>query len=154
METSFSLFSVLNLFAYVTRASGGLSDEQVLATPPGLRNNIVWNVGHLVVDNCDMLYRPAGLAPPHPDSFIPLFAAGTSPSDWKETPSPAEVMGAFAEMSDRLKTDMEEDRFRQFDPGQVVSGWPVKDFDQTLAYVANHTGIHLGVIMTLRRLVS
>lgn len=142
------------MFSYVSRASAGLGDQQLLQTPPGLRNNILWNVGHLIVDNSDMLYRPAGLEPPHPESFRSLFAAGTSPADWPDPPSPASVMSVFAGFSGRLKEDCASGQFRRFDPKAVISGWPVNDLDETFAYVAVHTGIHLGVIMTMRRLVS
>lgn len=154
MEPSYALSSCLATFAYVAGAAGGLSDSRLQTTPPGLRNNILWNIGHLIVDNCDMLYRPAGLDPPHPDSFAPLFAAGTSPAGWKEPPPPAVVMKVFAELSARLREDYRNDLFINFDAKTVVSGWPVRDFEETLAYVSVHTGIHLGVIMTLRRLVS
>lgn len=154
MKPAYPLSSCLAMFSFVSKSCDGLSDAQLLKTPPGLRNNILWNMGHLIVDNSDMLYRPAGLEPPHPESFTPRFAAGTSPGEWPEPPSPAAVKSVFADLPRRLKDDVASGRFQSFKATAVVSGWPVNDFDETLVYVAVHTGIHLGVIMTLRRLVS
>ncbi len=141
------------LCTYVNHMPEGLSEAQLLKVPPGLRNNILWNLGHLIVDNCDMIYRPAHLQPPHPESFNALFAAGTSPADWSSPPPIAEVREVSGDLAKRITDDYRNDRFSRFDPGLVVSGWPVTNLEETLAYVANHTAIHLGIMMTLRRLV-
>jgi hypothetical protein len=139
---------------YIHQASGGLTDGQLTAVPPGLRNNILWNLGHLVVDNCEMLYRPAGIAAPHPPSFTPLFRAGSSPADWDHVPPVSEVLEVSRTLPERIEADYTASQFRDFDPALVVSGWPVANFLETLAYAMVHSGIHLGVVMTIRRLVS
>ncbi len=148
------LSSYRALSAYVNRLPEGLSEAQMLKVPPGLRNNILWNLGHLIVDNCDMIYRPAHLQPPHPEAFAALFAAGTSPADWSSPPPIAEVRDVSGELAERIANDYRNDRFGRFDPSLVVSGWPVTNLEETLAYAANHTAIHLGIMMTLRRLVA
>jgi hypothetical protein len=138
----------------VNRLPQGLDEGQLLKVPAGLRNNILWNLGHLIVDNCDMLYRPAGLKPPHPEAFASLFSAGTSPDDWSEPPPVAEVLECSRGLADQVVRDVQAPCFRPFDPKLVVSGWPVANLEETLAYVTLHTAIHLGIMMTLRRLVS
>lgn len=154
MEKAALLGSYRAVWAYIDSCTSGLSEAQLLEVPEGLRNSIVWNLGHLVLDNCDMLYRPAALEPPHPQSFLPLFDAGTSPADWSEPPSVPEVLDAFRAHPAQLARDIAEGRFATFNPALVKSGWPVADFDETLAYSTVHAGIHLGAVMAIRRLVS
>ena len=74
--------------AYAHSVVDGLSKEQILKVPEGARNNILWNLGHIIFDGCDMIYRPAGLALPLPEELEPLFAAGSSPADWAAPPVP------------------------------------------------------------------
>lgn len=154
MQTPSILASYRSVWNYLDQCARGLSRAQLLDVPDGLRNNIIWNLGHLVLDNGDMLYRPAGLDPPHPGTFLPLFDAGTSPANWTEAPSVPEVLQAFRAHPERLAHDIDAGRFAGFDPSLVISGWPVADFDETLAYATVHAGIHLGAVMAIRRLVS
>ena len=72
---------------YLLGSTKGLSHEQLVVVPEGFSNNILWNVGHAITDNCSMLYPPAGHEFPLPNNYLDWFAPGTSPADWVETPS-------------------------------------------------------------------
>lgn len=131
----------------------GLSDEDYLFIPPGGRNNILWNLGHVLVDNADMIYRSSGLDFPFPAHYETFFAAGTAPADWNsQPPPPAEIAEQSRKFTDRVVGDYESGAFTTFDPAAVHSGWPLDNADQAMMYLALHESAHLGVIMTLRRL--
>lgn len=136
---------------YVHEATRGLTEAQLLCVPPHFKNNILWNVGHLIVDGCDMLYRPSGVDPPHPPEFTPLFEAGSSPSGWADMPDIANVLQLSRDLGERVIRDYSSGVFENFDPSIVSTGWPMKNLDQTLAYVSIHEAIHIGIIMSIRK---
>lgn len=132
----------------------GLSEPQLLQVPLNFRNNILWNIGHLIVDNCDMLYAPCGLESPHPEAWTGLFRAGSSPSDWPRAPDVQAVLEGSKSLTERIIGDYQSGRFGGFDPAKVKTGWPMKDLDQTLAYVTIHEAVHLGMILSMRKSVT
>ena len=54
--------------AYLHHVVKDLSPSQLTDVPEGASNNILWNVGHVIVDGCDMIYRACGLASPLPEN--------------------------------------------------------------------------------------
>lgn len=154
MNTESLLKNFLAVRVYTHSIIEALSVDQLLAVPDGASNNILWNVGHIIVDGSDMIHMPAGLPMPWPDRFEPLFRAGSSPQDWPSPPDVAEVVAASRKWGTGVVKDYEEGRFAEFDAAKVHSGWPVHSIEETIAYQTIHEGIHLGAILTLRRLVG
>lgn len=138
---------------YLLRSTKGLSEEQLLCIPDGFKNNILWNIGHSITDNCSMLYPPTGKALPLPDSYFQWFAPETSPADWKEVPDSAEVLQAGRDVLEKLVDDCAADRMEEYEPLELGDGAVLNNIAQAIAHCNIHEAIHLGVIMSLRKFV-
>ena len=57
----------------------GLTLEQIHKIPEGFKNNIAWNVAHLVVTQQLLHYKLSGLNPLCPDDLIDGYRKGTFP---------------------------------------------------------------------------
>ena len=58
----------------------GLSLADIHKIPEGFKNNIAWNVAHLVVTQQLLHYKLSGLNPLCPDDLIEAHRKGTSPT--------------------------------------------------------------------------
>jgi len=154
MKTDTLLKNFLAVRVYAHSIVEALSEEQLLAIPDGASNNIIWNLGHTIVDGSSMIHMPAGLPMPWPEHFAPLFDAGTSPRDWASTPDVAEVVAASRKWGSDIVKDYEEGRFENFNASKVHSGWPVHSVEETIAYQTIHEGIHIGAMLTLGKLIT
>lgn len=132
----------------------GLSDEQLLRVPEGLRNNILWNLGHVITDECNMLYEPSGLEFPIPANYKSLFDPETSPADWPSPPPIKEVLAQSRDMTKILIADYKGGKFEHFQPYELAKGYSLDSIEEAIAYHTLHECVHSGVILTIRRLVG
>jgi hypothetical protein len=140
---------------FTTMATQDLSNEQLIHIPAGSRNNILWNVGLAITDQCNMLYTPSGIAVPLPDGYHAWFDPGTSPAGWSDNlPDPAGVLETAKTLVATVERDFAGGRFVDFDPTAFDGGLRVNSVVEAINYCTIHEAIHLGVILTLRKLVS
>ena len=57
----------------------GLTAAQLNSIPKGFNNNIIWNVGHLVVSLQGIFYVRAGLTPTLDNQYIQKYRTETKP---------------------------------------------------------------------------
>ena len=138
---------------YLLQSANGLSPDQLLTIPNGFSNNILWNLGHVITDNCTMLYPPTGNPFPLPDHYLRWFAPGTSPTDWTDSPSISEVLNEGVRLRDQLVEDCIAGRMEQYERQEYEDGIVLENIAQAIAHSNVHEGVHLGVILCLRKFV-
>jgi hypothetical protein len=130
-----------------------LSPAQLRAVPRGFHNNVLWNLGHLIVSQQVLCYVKSGLAPRAPGYFTPLFGKGTSPAQWPGEIDTAEVKAWLTDSTALLRADFEQHAFKTYEPYETSSGAVLTNIGEALTYVLWHESQHLGVMMSLRKLV-
>ena len=130
-----------------------LTPEQLLVIPKGFHNNILWNMGHVIVAQQVLCYKNSGLPLRIPSYLIPLFAKGTRPSDWTVKIDPAEVLLWLDETVDFLREDLRAHVFKTYTPYTTSMGNTLNNISEALAHVAWHDALHLGVMLSQRKLV-
>src|SRR5690606_19481345 len=108
--------------AWQSRVTPGLSDEQLLTVPAGHRNNILWDMGHIVVIQQLLVYKLSGLELHVPDSMVAQFRNETSPGDWSATPDIALVRKLQLELPEQFEADQSAGLFKQFMPYTTSTG--------------------------------
>jgi len=138
---------------YLMASVKDLSDEQLLRVPDGFNNNILWNVGHSITDNCTMLYPPTGHEFPLPERYLEWFEPGKSPADWTDTPPIGEILESGVTMRDKLVEDCVAGKMEIYEPLTLGDGAVLDNIAYAIAHCNIHEGIHLGVILALRKFV-
>lgn len=124
-------------------------------TPPGWKNNLRWHLGHLVLTPRLLTHslrgEPTGLS----EDYRRLFMKGTTPLEWKaerELPSMEtlreEMIGKTEELFATMAPVLDEP-FRHVyttTPGVVLH-----NASEGLLFSYFHDGIHLGLILALKR---
>lgn len=141
------------LRAYLLKTAGGLSHEQLTAIPAGFKNNILWNLGHIAWAQGVFSWELCGKTPPVPKVYHDLFKNDTSPADWKETPDADEVKNVLAALNQQqldAETGGELAKRKPFSLGSLV----IETNEDAMLFNLWHEGIHLGMIMSIKRLVQ
>lgn len=129
----------------------GLTEEDVNVVPEGFSNNILWNLGHVYLDQYLWIAYLTKEPTPIPPGFREWFNYGTKPADWSTQPpslatlrsllenQPHEIQAAYGE---RL-----EEEFPVTDSGMHTIA-------QVLVRTIFHEGLHLASINTIRRFLT
>jgi hypothetical protein len=130
----------------------GITRDELLWVPPGFRNNILWNLGHILVVQQTFHYRYSGQPLRVPDHLVGLFEPGSSPAEWTRPPDVDHLLELLAETPHTLAVDYEEGRLSDYQPYTTKSGMRIENIDHALTFNEFHEGLHTGVIECMRRL--
>jgi len=133
----------------ILRGIENLSDEQLLKIPEGSKNNILWNLGHIIVTEHVLHYTLSRLEMRIPKETASIFRTGTSPEAWKETPDISEIKSLFLELPDKLLEDYNNGLFKEFRPYRTSTGVDLKTFEDAITFNHFHEGTHTGIILGL-----
>ena len=131
-----------------------LPDSALIRVPDGYRNNILWNLGHIVVSQQLLLYKLSATEMHVPDELVDQFRAGSSPDDWEATPDIEQMKALLQELPERLQEDVEKERFGDYLGYTTSTGLALRTFEDGMAFNHFHEGVHTGIIMSLKKLVA
>lgn len=151
MKTQFEILKTSR--ELVLKTIDGLSLEQLHTIPAGFKNNIAWNIAHLVVTQQLLLYKLSGLDCLVPDDLIADFKKGTLPTRTFSEEEFEEVKELFLGLPETLAEDYEAGIFETFEEYPTSTGFVLSSFEKAVSFNNFHEGMHLGIIMSLKKVV-
>jgi len=151
MKTQFDILRKVR--ELVVKNLNGLSLEQLHTIPVGFKNNIAWNVAHLVVTQQLLHYKLSGNDCLVLDELIEANRKGTSPSEQFTQEEFDEILDLLKGLPDTLEEDYNEGIFTEYNEYPTSTGFVLDSIDTAIAFNNMHESLHLGVIMSLRKLV-
>lgn len=133
----------------ILRGIENLSDEQLLKIAAGSKNNILWNLGHIIVTQQALHYTLSRLEMKIPKELASIFRTGTSPEIWKETPDIKNIKSLLIELPDKLLEDYNKGLFKEFRPYKTSTGVELNTFQDAVTFNHFHEGTHTGIILGL-----
>ncbi len=137
----------------VVKKIEGLTLEQLHMIPEGFKNNIAWNVAHLVVTQQLLHYKMSGLDCLAPDELIEGYRKGTFPTKDFTEEEFDEVKELLIGLPDTLQEDFEEGIFKEYQEYETSTGFVLDSIKSAIAFNNLHEGMHLGIIMAMTKLV-
>lgn len=139
---------------YALAVTQKVSEERADVVPPGFRNNIRWNLGHMLVGFESIVSEALGIETEAPEGYLKLFEGGTSPADWAGAGAPVpglpELRKLLDEQSARLSGllagHLEEKLAKPFAVGPYVE---YRTVGEVLDFAIYHEAVHLGFIKGL-----
>ncbi|MGJ8759963.1 DinB family protein [Polaribacter sp. AHE13PA] len=129
----------------------GLTLEQLHITPAGFKNNIAWNVAHLVVTQQLLNYKLAGLNCLCPDELIEDYKKGTVPTKTFTEEEFEEVKELLLGLPDTLQEDYEAGIFENFAEYPTSTGFVLNSIESAISFNNFHEGIHYGIIRSIKK---
>ncbi len=127
-----------------------------LKSPPGLANNLVWQLGHVVRSMDALTWNRAKIAATFPEELVPYFAKGTSPADWQKSEGLDDIVVLAEEKSRNfaLQKIEEVDFLAPYPEAYLTSvGIQLLNLRDGFEYNAMHESIHLGQMGIYRKLL-
>lgn len=141
----------------IAKSVRDLTEDQLLVIPDGFQNNILWNIGHIIVLQQANVYGRSGLAPLIDlDTMRPLFNSRTSPADWQQTPDAQALLDMLVSHATQLTSDFENGKFEGIDYQSRTAGNGVHmaTVEQAMLYNNCHETMHLGAIEAIKDFVT
>ena len=127
--------------------------EQLNTIPVGMSNNLIWNIGHVIVSQQKLVYALSGLPMHIPDSLFEKYQNGSRP-DGKTTQAEVdEIKKLLSEMVEKTKADFEEGVFKEFHSYQTKTGFHLGTLKEAMEFNNYHEGIHLGIMMSIKKYI-
>ena len=135
----------------------GLTIEQLNTIPKGFKNNIAWNVAHLVVTQQLLCYRISGIPCLVSEEMITKYRKGAAPSaetSGKITESEFEtIKELLVKLPLKLEEDYKRGLFKEYTSYTTSVVVTLTDIDSAIQFNSFHEGIHLGVLLAMKKLV-
>lgn len=137
----------------IARALDGLGHDQLIAIPDGHKNNILWNIGHIVVVQQLLHCKLSGLPLYVTNALVESCKSATSPADWSSPPDADELRALLTELPAKLADDYAAGRFTSFNAYETSTGLTLQTLDDALSFNHFHEGVHTGIILALKKRV-
>ena len=139
--------------AIVLHYISGLSLDQMHVIPEGFNNHIAWNIAHLVVTQQLLHYKLSGNDCLVSDDLITAYKKGSKPSNAFTQEEFDEVITLFKGLPKTLEEDYESSIFSEYSSYKTSTGFVIDTMEKAIIFNNFHESLHLGVIMSLRKLV-
>lgn len=131
---------------------GSLSDDQFLRIPEGFKNNILWNLGHIIITQQVLYYTLSRLETHIPKELISQFRTGTSPASWTSTPGIQMMKDLLVALPQKAIEDFDNGKFREFRPYTTTTGVQLSSFEDAVTFNHFHEGVHTGIMLSMKNL--
>lgn len=127
--------------------------EQLNKIPEGFSNNLIWNIGHIIVVQQLLVYKLSGLQPMVSATLISKYARGTRPEGDVSQAEIDEIESLLFKTIDQTKTDLENNVFKNYHEFKNELGFTIKSAEEAIAFNYFHEATHLGIMMSIKKFV-
>lgn len=127
--------------------------EQLNTIPPGFSNNIIWNIGHIVVAQQMLVYLCAGQQPLISQEMINLYMRGTRPERDATQKEADEIKELLFSTAKKTEEDYKAALFTTYTERKTEFGFILSSVEDAITFNNYHEGVHMGIIMGLRKFI-
>lgn len=127
--------------------------EQLNKIPDGYSNNLIWNIAHIVVTQQLLVYKLAGLPMLVSDEMVEKYKKGTKSEGIATQAEVDEIKALMFKTLDQTEADYRDKKFNNFQEYPTSTGFVLKDVEDAMVFNNFHEGLHIGIMMSLRKFV-
>ncbi|HBK70384.1 MAG TPA: DinB family protein [Flavobacteriaceae bacterium] len=151
MEKQFEILKASRLI--ILKVIESLSLDQLNKIPTGFRNNIAWNVAHLLVTHQLLFYKLSSLPIAVNDEMVKKYTKGTAPESDITKQELEHIKEQFLSLVDTSKKDYDNNLFKIYHPYPTSANVTLNTIDEAIQFNNFHEGLHLGYILALKKSV-
>lgn len=125
--------------------------EQLNKIPQGFNNNLIWNIGHIVVSQQMLVYTGSGQEPMVSKDFIARYMCGSKPERDATPEEIAEIRALLFSAIEKTEEDYRNGLFTTYMERKTELGFLLTSPEDAIVFNNYHEGIHLGIMMQLRK---
>lgn len=125
--------------------------EQLNKIPAGFSNNLIWNIGHIVVTQQVLVYKLSGLSMMVSDTLIEKYKKGTKPEKSATQSEVDEIKSLLFKTIEKTKEDFENEIFKNYQEYETSTSFVLKNVEGAIGFNNFHEGLHIGIMMSIRK---
>jgi hypothetical protein len=125
--------------------------EQLNVIPEGFSNNLIWNIAHVIVTQQLLVYKLSGLPMNVSDEMVEKYKKGTKPEEAATQTEVDAIKALLFQTIDQTAVDFDNKIFNNFTEYPTSTGFILKSTEEAIAFNNFHEGLHLGVLMSIRK---
>jgi hypothetical protein len=127
--------------------------DQLNTIPQGFSNNLIWNIGHILVVQQRLVYAVSGLPMNISDELYTAYKPGTKPST-KETQETVDLFKHLLHSQvAETKNDYAAGKFFSYKEITTLTGFNLSSVTDAIQFNNYHEATHLGLMMNIRKFV-
>jgi len=127
--------------------------EQLNKVPEGFNNNLIWNIGHIVVVQQMLVYNLSGLPMVVSQGMVDKYKRGSKPEDNVSQSEVDEIRSLLFETINQTKSDFNSKIFKNYTEFTTLSGFTMRNVEDALAFNYYHEAMHIGMMMSIRKFI-
>jgi DinB superfamily len=127
--------------------------EQLNKIPKGFKNNLFWNIAHIVVTQQLLVYKFSGLSMLVSDELVQKYMKGTKPELDASQDEVDEIKSLLSKTVDQTEEDYDNGIFKNYQEYPTSTGFVLKNVEDAMAFNNFHEGLHIGILMSLRKFI-
>lgn len=129
------------------------SYEELVKIPHNFKNSIFWNIAHLLVTQQLLCYRVAGLDLMIDEEMVSKYGKGAIATAEVSTKDIDYVRANLLVLVVKLKEDYDKGKFDNYKSYMTSTKIELCDIEDALTFSNFHDGIHLGVVLSIMKIV-
>ena len=127
--------------------------EQLNKIPAGFSNNLIWNIAHIIVTQQLLVYKLSGLPMMVSDEMIEKYKKGTKPEQEVIEAEVDEIKSLLFSTIEKTEEDYKNGIFKSYQEYPTSTGFILTSVKGAMNFNNFHEGLHIGIMMSLRKLV-
>jgi hypothetical protein len=127
--------------------------EQLNTIPEGFSNNLIWNIGHIIVVQQMLVYNLSGLPMMVSEEMVTKYKRGTKPEHSVTQEEIDEFKKLLWATLDQTKKDFAAGIFKTFTAFTTMTGYTMKTAKEAMEFNNYHEAIHTGIMMQIRKFI-
>ena len=127
--------------------------EKLNTIPEGFSNNLIWNIGHIVVVQQILVYKLSGLPMMVSDEMVEKYKKGTKPEHNVEQTEVDEIKTLLFATLEQTKKDFSENVFQNYDEFTTGLGFHLTSSKDAMEFNNFHEALHIGIMMQIKKFI-
>lgn len=139
----------------IERYLDNYSLEQLNLIPEGFNNNLIWNIGHIVVIQQRLAYEGVGQLPHVSAAYFEKYQGGTKPDGKATQQEIDELKQLLNVMVEQTEADFNNGvlQTQPYKERTTGTGFHLSSIEDALEFNNYHEALHLGAMMAIRKFV-
>ena len=124
------------------------SKEMLIKIPQGYRNNLWWNIAHIVATQQILLYRFSGLPTRVDENWVDQYKKGTAPGGEVKEDDIELLSLNLINTVEWAEEDYNKNLFKEYEEYTTSVKVTLSSVEDAINFNNYHEGIHLGVVLS------
>jgi hypothetical protein len=130
-----------------------LNEDKINCIPDGFKNNIVWNLGHILVTQQLLFYGNSGNELKIPGEWVDKYRKGTKPEGRVSMEEFDKMKAMLVSTIDESERDYVSGLFSSYNAYATSYGVQINSIEDLIRFIYAHDGFHWGIIVAMKKLV-